>query len=329
MEAEQTVDKVEPKEVPSEIVQEAPKEAPKEEPKELSPRELAEQALEPKEEVKEESSPEPAKETPPKQDEKTPDETSIPEQIKAKIQKRIDKVTARAKTAEERVAELEAENERLRKGEIKPEVAQDPKREPTDAEIRAALIKAKQDGDVEFEVQIIEFMADRKAKAERLAAEKQFEERQSKQTQATAQQQKDWVDLNRDYESKNTELNLANQQGTLYKTAMALFMDKELQASHYNDPNRIMAFRRAVADAHREIMENNLLGNRNPGNETNGRSEEPSSKSEARKRTQLAEPSSEVSEETTPSSSKVESEADVIANEIKRRKKFQEERFTR
>jgi hypothetical protein len=281
-----------------------------------------------------EETPKPA-ETDPKEPvvEKEP-ERSIEDKVKEKIQKRIDKEVAKRKTAEEEAAELRAENERL-KAQIKPEPKSeaDAKREPTDAEVRAALIKAKQEGDTEFEVQILEFMAERKAKAERLAAEKAYEENQKKQSEDAQRLQSDWNGLVLDYivrddkgaEVKSHALNLNNQNSLLYKTALALFNDKELRASHYNDPNKVTAFRRAVGDAYREISQNNLHVKDDPKKVVPDSGDELiPSKPVRRNVAQLAEPGSETSEEPVPV--KILSDTDKVIDEIKNRRKFIEER---
>lgn len=198
---------------------------------------------------------------------KLEESSSQAERVKSEMLKRINKLTARSKTAEEEVAELRAENERLKregvKPEIKPEVGE--KREPTMEECRKALTKAFSDGDYEFAAQITEYMAEAKAKAQRVEAEKVYTERQTKQSEAQKKQLTDWSNLCRDYEPVTSEgkvdmkhpLNLSNQDGLLYKTALSLFKDKDLK-SKYEGYDTITGFRIAVNDAWRGIHEQGL-----------------------------------------------------------------------
>lgn len=200
---------------------------------------------EPKEEpVKEEPSEEPQEEIP-KEEEKDDIET-IKERIQKNVQKRIDKVVAKSKTLEEQLAERDAEIERLRaQTESKKE-----DREPTDEEVKQALLKARQDGDTEFEFQIIDYMMDRRAKKEReavLAEESQLQA-------AKDERVKKWNALVNDYsvDDKNSPLNLGNKDSLLYKTAKAFYEDPELaKAQGYRGPD---GERRAVEDAFRELV---------------------------------------------------------------------------
>ena len=242
--------------------------------------------------------------------------------VKDKVQKRIDKAVAKQKTAEEELAQVRAENEKL-KSQIKPpaESEADVKREPTDAEIRTALLKAKRDGDLEFEVQILEYMAERKAKKERAEAELTLSESRKKQAEQVEQFQKDWKNIELDYQSENPEMNLSNPKSLLYRTAKALYEDKDLAKSVYSDPNRAHAMRLAVSDAFREIVENNLL----PGNKETVEEVKPS-ETKLRKRAQLADPSSSVAEEIQTVVKDL-SDTEKVLNDVKRRKKIQEERI--
>ena len=268
------------------------------------------------------------------QPEAAPVETSIEDKVKAKIQKRIDKEVAKRKTLEEQLAEKEAEIAALKAQSSKPaEIAADPKREPTDAEIRAALIKAKQDGDVEFEVQILEYMAERKAKAEREAAMKDIEARESTQKAVTTKQQADWVQLNRDFmvyddsgkPDMKHDMSLSNQEGILYRTAMELYQDPELKRSLYNDTDTIQGFRRAVNDAYREIYSNGLLKGGAPKPSSG---EGLPSNPVTPKRAPLAEPGSESSEDMAPSPKNL-SDTEKVIEEIHERTKLQQSKRLR
>lgn len=258
--------------------------------------------------------------------EQTPQELSNPsERVKAEMLKRINKVTARAKSAEERLAELEAENQRLREGREskgeKVEAQPTEKREPTMEECRKALAKAASEGDWDFHAQITEYMADAKAKAQREEAEKSYREQTSKQTEAQKKQLADWTNLCRDYEPMDAEgkvdakhpLNLSNQQGLLYKTALDLFQDKDLKQK-YAGYDTITGFRLAVNDAYRGIVEQGLY---KPVRET----AKVVGEERPTRRQVLAEPDSD-GDDSTPSQSNVHmSDADKVREEIKDRQR--------
>ena len=83
--------------------------------------------------------------------------------------------------------------------------------------------------------------------------------------------------------------------GLLYKTAVSLYNDKELHADFYNNPDVMMGFRRAVADAYREIHQQGLI--KNPkGEEIAPRNP----------RQVLADPSAEIVEETKQEEEEIE-----------------------
>ena len=193
------------------------------------------------------------KEEQPKEEPQEPREDDE-ERLKAKIQKRIGKEVAKRKTLEEQLSEKDSEIERLKAG--KPAEKKED-REPTLDEIAVALKKAREEGDVKFEVEILDYIAERKAKKERAEAEKQFEERN---TQVTERQRK-WAEIVQDYtvfdeenrEVKEHPLNLANAQSQLYKTANALYLDPELKKHRYSQGTEMENLRRAISDAYIEL----------------------------------------------------------------------------
>lgn len=269
-----------------------------------------------------------------KSEEETPKETphSEPEtkedpvdRIKKSVQKRIDKEVAKRKTLEEQLAEKEAELERLRKPGQEPKNA-DTKREPTDAEIQAALKKAREDGDVDFEVQILNYAIERKANQIADQRVKAIEERTSTQTAKQKKQQEDWIALNSDYlvrdESGNADINhplsLTNQKGLLYTTALSLYQDKDLRQSLYNDPDSIQGFRRAVSDAYREIMQQGLYKpvKKEVADDTPKRN--PTQ--------QLAEPSSDADDGIQTQRVTQMSDAEKVREEIKARQNYRKKR---
>jgi hypothetical protein len=237
-----------------------------------------------------------------------PEETTV-DKIKKSVQKRIDKEVAKRKTLEEELEDLRQENARL-KSKPETEVAKDAK--PTIEQCEAYIIKMREEGNVKEEIAAMRYLV----QLEKEAAIESVKAEQSKQTQAQVKQQESWIELNKDYHSENPELNLLNQKGLLYTTAMSLFQDKELNSRFYNDPDKIQGFRRAVNDAYREIHEQGLL--------------KPKAKEEIipmiKKPTKvLAEPSSDSAEETSSPQADI-SDAEKVRLEVKRRKEYSNKR---
>jgi hypothetical protein len=265
--------------------------------------------------------------------EQKPEESSNPsDRVKAEMLKRINKVTARAKSAEERLAELEAENQRLRESKESKEVVAEvkstttDKREPTMEECEAALEKAFSEGDHKFAAQVTKYMAELTAKSQRAEAEKALSERSTKQSESQKKQLADWTTLCRDYEPIDSEgkadlkhpLNLSNQNGLLYKTALDLFQDKDLKVK-YSGYDPITGFRLAVNDAYRGIIEQGLY---KPARET----AKVVAEEKVVRRQVLAEPDSD-GDDSTPSQVNTNlSDADKVREEIKDR---QRNRFKR
>lgn len=272
----------------------------------------------PKVEVEEEPEAKPAE---PKKPEEPKDEPQDPaERMKRSIQKRIDKEVAKRKTLEEQLAEKDAELARLK---TSPEKPKDEKREPTDADIRAALKKAREDGDMDFEAQILEYMVQKKANAIADERIRSIEERNTNAAKAQKEQATKWVSLNQDFLVYNEDgkpdykhpMSLTNQEGLLYTHAMQLYKDPELRQSVYNDPDVFMGFRRAVTDAYRELYDKGIY---KPLSKTQGKTD-----GVAPKRTEvLAEPTSESSDEPSSTASAPMSDADKVREEIKRRNAF-------
>ena len=237
--------------------------------------------------------------------------------LKKNIQKRINKLTAQKKTAEERLAELEAENERLRNS--KAEVVADPTKqnvEPTIEQCEAYIIKCREEGDVKNEMAAMRYMIKLEKEAAIKAVKDEQEAQHRKVNEVTAKQQSDWINLNRDYESDNPDLDLKNQNGLLYKEAMRLYQDPELREV-YSDSDRIAGFRKAVHDTHRYITENGLHTKK---------AITPSETIDTTPRVRiakpiLADPSTESAEETNQSASKTLSDTDKVKEEILNRRK--------
>ena len=239
--------------------------------------------------------------------------------IKAAVQKRIDKVVAKQKSTEEELVEAKAEIERLRSNP-KAEVIADKKNDgpPTQEQVKAYIIKMKQEGNVEEEVAAIDYLLTLKKDA----AIKEVEERQNKTSRESqekaARETAALQDLAKDYISYDengqpdmkSDLTLANQKGKLFQTALALYNDVELRSQYYNDPDRALAFRRAVQDANRELHAQGLI--KTP--KVDG--------IEVRRDTRqvLADPDAvEIDDSPQPSSPTLPSDAEKVRDEIKSR----------
>ncbi len=272
--------------------------------------------------TKNETVPEPEKipeETPKIETLKEEDKVEDPDpiaKIKQSVQKRIDKVVAQKKSVEEELSEAKAELERLKTGTKTPEPTTKDDAPPTIEQIEAYIIKMREEGNVKEEIAATRYLI----KVEKELAIKEVTEVQTKaQREAEAQKAKqlaDWTMLSKDYETANQkdDMNLANQNGLLYKTALALYNDKELHADFYNNPDVIQGFRRAVADAYREIHQQGLLKNNSPKGEI--------VTERKNLRMTLAEPSASESEEpSTPSFANSLSDAEKVREEIRARNK--------
>jgi beta-glucosidase-like glycosyl hydrolase len=235
------------------------------------------------------------------------------------VQKRIDKVVAQKKSAEEELAEARAEIERL-KAKVEAPEAPKPTQDdtpPTPEQVEAYIAKMSEEGNHKEVAAATRYLI----KLEKELAMKEIEARQNEtQTKAEAIKQKqlnDWANLSRDYVAYDengavdlkSDLNLSNQNGLLYKTALSLYNDKELHRDFYNDPDVIQGFRRAVSDAYREIHQQGLITPK--GNTVVPRSP----------REVLADPSADTIEEPTQTTPNSLSDAEKVREEIKARSK--------
>lgn len=239
------------------------------------------------------------------------------QKIKDSVQKRIDKVVAQKKSAEEELAEARAEIERLKS---KTPEATTPKDNtpPTPEQVEAYIAKMQEEGNHKEAAAAIRYLV----KLEKEVALKEVREEQTKvQQEEAAKKAKadaEMKALANDYVSYNdkgepdakSDLTLANKNGLLFKTAITLYNDMELHKQFYDDPNPVQGFRRAVADAFKEIHQQGLIKTpkeviipRNP-------------------REVLADPDAVVPEDTTPSNnSNFLSDAEKVREEIKARNK--------
>lgn len=245
------------------------------------------------------------------------------ERIKKATQKRIDKLTAKSKSAEEELIELRAENERLKanpKEEVKAEKDQvKDDAPPTVEQVEAYIVKMAEEGNKKEEVAAIRYLI----KLEKESALKEIEDKNNKSVnlaeQEKSQQLRDWTDLAKDYEVFDadgkidlaSDMTLSNQKGLLYKLSLDNYNDKKKHADRYNNPNVIEGFRRAVADAYRQIKD---YEGQTPREE----------KVVAPKRNNkaiLADPSADFEEDNTPTSNSL-SDAEKVRAEINARKKI-------
>lgn len=250
------------------------------------------------------------------------------ERIRKETQKRIDKLTARSKSAEEELNELRAENERLKQLAQAPKEEQKKdkgteKAEPTIEQCEAALEKAIADGDSKFAAQITSYMTKLVARQEREAAEKAFNERNTKQTEAQKKELADWTLLCKDYEpvtsdgkvDVNHPLNLANQNSMLYRGAMELYTNPQFN-NRYAGYDKVTGFRLATNDAHRIIMEQGLYKPVQPA----------AAKIVTRQNQILAEPDAEGGDEAPSQTTEALSDADKVREEINQRNKMRQSR---
>lgn len=254
-----------------------------------------------------------------------PEESEV-DRIKKSVQKRIDKVVAKQKSAEERLAEAEAELALLRS---KPQSTETPTPKdnapPTPEQVEAYIVKCREEGDVVNEVKATRYLI----QLEKEQAIKEIEGKQKKvlteaQDKANQENQqlldlaKDYVVLDKDGNADmKSDLTLANQNGKLFKVAMGLYNDPELKSQYYNDPNRAYALRRAVADAYRELHQKGMLDTpKDSGIETRRMT-----------RQVLVDPSSVEADETSTQSNQANlSDADKVREEIKQRNKMRNSR---
>lgn len=249
------------------------------------------------------------------------------ERIKKSVQKRIDKVVAKQKSAEEKLAEAEAEIARLKSyqaTEVSAEVK--PDQELSSIQIKNWMIQRSKEGLLtsEEQTEAIILLADAKEReAIKSVEDKQNKVKQEAEAKVTRENAA-LVDLARDYVILNdkgeadmkSDLTLSNQKGLLFRTTMALYNDPELHRDFYNDPDRPSALRRAVSDAYREIHQQGLI--KTPKVDGIGGPV---------RRQVLADPETvEVEETPTQTNSNPLSDAEKVREEIRQRNKIRNTR---
>jgi len=230
------------------------------------------------------------------------------------------------KSAEEELAELRAENERLKANPKEPEVETvKDDAPPTIEQVEDYIAQMQSEGNHKEATKAIRYMV----QLEKAQAIKEIQDQQNKvqtQTQAeTVRANAEMKALASDYVAYDdsgkpditSDMTLANQKGLLFKLAKDYFDDKDRHAERYNDPNIVNGFRRAVADAYRDITEHNRQNKFIPkGEETVTR--------RANRSAALADPDASFSDETPTQSThtSILSDADKVRDEIKSRQKL-------
>lgn len=256
----------------------------------------------------------------------TKEELSEVDRIKQSVQKRINAVVAQKKSAEERLAEAEAEIARLKSATPANTLTQkDALADPTPEQVEAYILKMREEGNAKEEIAATRYLisleknlAIKAVKDEQVRASEEARNKAERENQALLDLAKDYIvyDEKGQVDMKN-DLTLANQKGKLFETAMALYNDPELHKLYYNDPDRAMGLRRAVQDANRELHAQGLIKTpKDSGLVT-----------ERVRRQALADPSSvEVEETSIQSNSPILSDADKVRAEIAQRAKLRNSR---
>ena len=255
-----------------------------------------------------------------------------PEAKKDNVQKRIDKVIAQKKSAEEELAEARAEIERLK--QVKPEEVkkEESKAPPTIDQIEAYIVQVEERLDNtdlssaersqlrKEKVAATRYLIQREKEDAITSLKAEQEAQQSSIQKKNESLLKEWVELANDYADRTddgklvetSDFNLNNKDSLLYRQAMEFY--KAGKDSRYKNESSVQGFRKAVIDAYNDIT-------RSP-KPTQG--DEVSAGAELRKRAQLANPSSEVSDDAPLP--KNLSDTDVVTQEITRRQKLQQDR---
>src|SRR3990167_124397 len=242
------------------------------------------------------------------------------DRIKQSVQKRINQVVAQKKSAEEQLADAQAEIARLKASPTQEKKDDSP---PTLEQVEAYIIKMAEEGNKKEEIAATRYLI----KLEKEAAIKEVEDRQIKiKQEGEAKLQREnqaLLDLAKDYVvydekgqvNMKSDLTLANQKGKLFEVAMALYNDTELHKLYYNDPDRASGLRRAVADAYREIHQQGII--------TTPKVDAVETRRVPRQI--LADPDAVEVEETQPNPTPL-SDADKVREEIKQRNKIRNAR---
>lgn len=255
--------------------------------------------------------------------EETPQISEV-DRIKQAVQKRIDKVVAKQKSAEEQLAEAQAEIARLKSNSQHADTPspKDGTAQPTIEQVEAYILKMREEGNAKEEIAATRYLI----KLEKDSAIKAVQDEQTKlkqEAEAKVKRENDaLLELAKDYVEYDgtgqvdmkSDLTLANQKGKLFQTTMALYNDPELRKLFYSDSDRPAALRRATADAFRELHQQGLIG------------KTPKVDVVDRRRQVLADPDSVSEEVPSQPNSNLLSDADKVREEIKNRNKLRNSR---
>lgn|SRR3990167_1328049 len=255
-----------------------------------------------------------------------PDQLSEVDRIKQAVQKRINQVVAKQKSAEEQLADAQAEIARLKASNNTSVADKKGDEVPTIEQVEAYIIRMREEGNVKEEIAATRYLiklekeaAIKEVEGKQNAVQNEAKERANKESAALLDLAKDYIVYDKDGKpDMKSELTLSNQKGKLFQIAMGLYNDNELRKLYYNDPDRVNGFRRAVSDAYREIHQQGLINTpKVDGLETVVRSA----------RAALAEPDAQEAEpDSTQSPSNHLSDAEKVRDEIKQRNKLRNSR---
>lgn len=265
----------------------------------------------------------PLKEEPKKEEAKIDEKVSDDpvERIKQSTQKRINKAIAKQKTAEDKLAEAEAELARLKSAPKQPDPIEkkDDGKPPTLEQVKAYIVQMRQEGKIDEEIAALDYLVELK----KSQAVKEVEERQTKSQSEAQRQNQDMKILANDYVVLNekgepdikNDMTLANQQGLLFKLSLDYFNDPARHKDRYDNSNVVEGFRRAVADAYRDIQEHYRDSKKTP-------KEDLVIEPRRNPRLALAEPEAEAGDDTpSQSNSNLLSDAEKARAEINFRNK--------
>ena len=174
--------------------------------------------------------------------------TEEPEGKKSGLEKRVAKLTKQSYEKDAEIAKLKelATKEPAKKPEGKQKY--------TNAQLVTALEKAREDGDTELEIQIMQHISD--AKADSVKAE--YEAKDKAQLAVTQKMQEDWIAITdmfhydevEMYPGSQAELNIKDNKSLVYRLSAELF-----QNHGFKDETNGMS--KAVSEALRRILAKN------------------------------------------------------------------------
>lgn len=172
------------------------------------------------------------------------------------VQKRIDKLTAKNKALEEKLAQLEGKFEKPAKEEV----------EYDSQTLKSALKKALETQDVDLMMDIMDY----RVTSERKKAEKEYQKRESEQTEQIQRLNREWVDtlkrygdlwdMKKDeiYPGSKKELDLRRKDSALYQLALRR-MQREPQRYNVVGGQTL-----AVSDALAQILRKRVGSSKSP-----------------------------------------------------------------